>query len=976
MLRIYRIVSAVILSIFIMLSVPAVQSQGQGNNSEPTHAIPAELPSLPPMAHQPPANAGNLDDFIPPGANVIPVDIELPGGPITPPGPPNPPPVPTINPPGPPITLPVTIPFNGLGTNVVSFDEGQLAVVIEQNTMAANSDLLFTVQPVPNYPLTATNSISNPVDSLHLLHFQLDMLQNGVPANHFAKPVRIVLDMRSLTGDLNPVYDGNYFLAYEDENEPGLWHDVPITVHQESGLISAEVSHFSTWVGGSRPERWNPSFVPATVSEFSGAATYNYPIDVPPGRHGLQPAVSLSYNSRSLDGAIQNIEAGDIANGWSLAQIAIMREEVTVKGDGAHLFIYHNDEFSLVLNGTSHKLEASGDSIANGTIRFYAKDAPGLKVWRYFDSSLSTDGFYWVVTTADGVQYRLGYTIDAEEYQQGDLWTTPSPTHWGKSNNRSAIAWNVDTVTDPYGNQMQYDYLTDTETETVEDSNDSINVTTRSSRLWRISYNYPNRVTSLPAANNVSRLTSTPATTIELRATSDNISAETFTDPISHILLFHNNASNPIKEYRLTHDPQSVSSSGCSRPQGTPRNTTTHVITDIRQHTNTDGDVNTNDMGYALPPVTFDYTSKVHFVDGNQSCFYFRYLWHVYNGYGGTTTFAYDSDNRDVGDYNYYGGTDTTEWPAMGYSYYVSEVRQNDGRNADVRTTYDYTSPCYNQWNTSVAVCSLPGAPEHGKLVGFATTTQTHYDYNGSTVLNKQITTFSQNAATTIGRPTRVDLKNSSNTLLSRTDTSYSTQSIGGIVNMFTYVSQTSSTQYENGTGSATLSSKVVYSYDTAHQGSTQYGNLTHIYEYDDANASTPYRTTRRWYYPNSSGNNWLVNRVGAEGVYEDGGWTQLGVTWTYYDGNSSHQTAPSKGSPTRVRQFLTDNDNCNQISSPPSGCTYLYLTAESSFAYDSYGNQTHRYGSNEYGYQAFNSSWALLAGAAPATETTNPNYL
>ena len=972
MLRVYRIIPVVILSIFIMLAVPTVQSQGQGNNSEPTHAIPAELPSLPPMAHQPPANAANLDDFTPPGATVIPVDIDLPGGPVTPtiPGPPNPP-IPTMTL---PITVPASIPLNGQLDNVVKFDEGQVAVVIEKNTIMPNSELLFQPLPVPIFPLTVTNTISDPVDSVRLLHFQLNMAQNGQPLDKFDKPVRIVLDMRSLTGDLNPVYGDNFFLAYEDENEPGLWHDVPIRVHQESGLISAEVTHFSTWVGGSRPERWTPSFVPAVVSEFSGAATYNYPIEVPPGRHGLQPAVSLSYNSRSLDGAIQDIEAGDIANGWSLAQIAIMREKVKVQSDGAHLFIHHNDEFNLVLNGVGHKLEPnpSNNPITDGTIRYYAKNAPGLKVWRYYDATLPTDGLYWVVTTADGVQYRLGYTADSEEYQQGPLWTTPSPTHWGKSNNRSAIAWNVDTVTDPYGNQMQYDYLTDTETETVEDEDDSITVTTRSSRLWRISYNYPNRITALPATKNVARLTSTPATTIHLRATSDNTGAGTFSDPVTHVLLFHNNASNPIKEYRLTNDSQSVQSSGCSRPQGNPRHTKTEVITDIRLHTNTDGDVNTNDMGYALPAVTFEYTSKVHYthpdVNPDKSCFYFRYLEKVHNGYGGTTTFSYTSDGRDIGTYAYAGGTDTTTWPIMGQHYYVTEVRQNDGRNPDVKTTYAYTSPCYDQWNTSVTTCSLPGAPEHGKLVGFASTTQTRYDYNNN-VINKQITTFSQNAATTIGRPTRVDLKDSSNTLLNRTDTSYSTQSIGGIANMFTYVSQTSSTQYANGTGSATLSNKVVYRYDTGPQGGVQYGNVTRIDEYDDANAATSYRTTNRWYYPNISGNHWLVNRVAAESTFNGG--TQLGATWTYYDGNNNHQASPSKGSPTRVRHFLTSNDNCNQTPNPPSGCAHYYLTAESSFAYDSYGNQTHQYGSNEYGYQAMDSNWNLLAGAAPATETT-----
>ena len=980
----------------------------QEGGGEPTFAAPSELPSIPPMVYQPPPNATHLNDFIPPGAIVIPVPVQLPGGPLTPTFPlplpilepplsptipvplPSPsatvtplptiPSLPTVEPTvTPPISLPLPIPLNGTITNVVSFDQGQLAVVVEANTVVANSQLLFTALPVPDYPLTATNSISDPVGSLRLMHFQLDMLQEGRSADDFGKPVRIVLDMRALTNGLNPIYEGNYFLAYEDENEPGLWHEVPITVHQDSGLISAEVTHFSTWVGGSRPERWNPSLVKPTVSAFSGAATYHYPMDVPPGRNGLQPGLSLSYNSRALDGAIQDLEAGDIANGWSLAQIAIMRQGVKVKDWSGPLYIYHPDVFSLVLNGTSYELKPDGNSVTNGTIRFYAKDAPGLKVWRYYNSSLDTDGLYWVVTTADGVQYRLGYTADSEEYQKGTLWDATALTHWGKSNNRSAIAWNVDTVTDPFGNQMQYDYFTNSQSETVSYRTNSgvkhsITFTTYSSRLQLISYNYPNTVSSLPATNNVVRLMTTPATTIRLRATSDI--NPTFKDPISHILIFHNNNNSPIKEYRISSEAQQVPSSGCSRA-GSPRNTTTHVVTAISLHTNTDGQVSTQDMGYALPPVTFDYTSLVHYVHPNvnpdKSCFYFRYLEKVYTGYGGKTTFTYTSDNRDVGGYEYYSGTDKTQWPEIGHNYYVTQVEYDDGRNDPVKTTYDYTTPCYDQTDSGVNRCNTSTSPQYGNIVGFATTTQTNYDYNGSTILNKQTTTFSQNANNTIGRPTQVDFMNSSSTLLSRTDYSYTTESIGGIANMFSYNSQTVSTQYQSGLGSAALSSKVVYAYDPVYQGNTgtQYGNLTHIYEYDDAAAATPYRTTRHWYYPNSSGNYWLVNHVGATGVYQGNGWTHLSARWTYYDGNSSHQTAPTQGAVTRSRQLLTDNENCNQISSPPPGCIYLYLTAESSYGYDSYGNQTHQYGSNEYHYQAFDNNWIPIPGSAPATETT-----
>ena len=41
------------------------------------------------------------------------------------------------------------------------------------------------------------------------------------------------------------------------------------------------------------------------VGEFSGAAIYDYPINLPPGRNGMTPAVQLTYNSQ--DSSFDNI---------------------------------------------------------------------------------------------------------------------------------------------------------------------------------------------------------------------------------------------------------------------------------------------------------------------------------------------------------------------------------------------------------------------------------------------------------------------------------------------------------------------------------------------------------------------------------------------------------------------------------------------------------------------------------------------
>jgi hypothetical protein len=149
------------------------------------------------------------------------------------------------------------------------------------------------------------------------------------------------VDLRELAKDLDESYT-SYFLAYRDEEEPTIWHEVPITVHQEDGLISAEVSHFSDWAAGAHPTQWTPGWNPPAVSNFSGAATYNYPIEVPPGRNGLQPNLALSYNSRSIDGLIHSPTHGDVATGWSMEDISIIRVGIKVDVINQKLTLIHS----------------------------------------------------------------------------------------------------------------------------------------------------------------------------------------------------------------------------------------------------------------------------------------------------------------------------------------------------------------------------------------------------------------------------------------------------------------------------------------------------------------------------------------------------------------------------------------------------------------------------------------------------------
>ncbi|MBX3058575.1 MAG: hypothetical protein KF770_19090 [Anaerolineae bacterium] len=208
-------------------------------------------PEQPDMAYQPPADADELSDFLPPAGEII---AAPPAEPITPTLPVTPtlPFTPTI-----PITSSTSVTVTEPITKLVSFEEGKVAVVFEEGTLTETAEIQLTLLPLPQDPLTATNTLSNPVDSLVLQKFQIEVAQDGeIVSDEFAKPVRLIVDLRSLMGQLDASYQTwTYYLAYQHENDPDIWIEVPLDVYQPDGLLSAEVTHFSNWAAGVRPDR-------------------------------------------------------------------------------------------------------------------------------------------------------------------------------------------------------------------------------------------------------------------------------------------------------------------------------------------------------------------------------------------------------------------------------------------------------------------------------------------------------------------------------------------------------------------------------------------------------------------------------------------------------------------------------------------------------------------------------------------------
>ncbi len=158
------------------------------------------------------------------------------------------------------------------------------------------------------------------------------------------------------------------------------------------------------------------------ADESSGALTLSYPIKVPPGRNGMEPSLSLSYNSRSQE----NVNVAGF--GWS-ADIPYL-ERINRRGS-EHLYSDYyfrsswDDELassSLVNN------ELYGAKVENGAFRKYEYKS---QQW-------------WKVTDKNGTVYTFGTTTD---------------TRLDDPNNSAHVyRWMLEKMEDTNGNSITYSY--------------------------------------------------------------------------------------------------------------------------------------------------------------------------------------------------------------------------------------------------------------------------------------------------------------------------------------------------------------------------------------------------------------------------------------------------------------------------------------------------------------------------------------
>ncbi len=225
-------------------------------------------------------------------------------------------------------------------------------------------------------------------------------------------------------------------LAYWDAQRT-QWIPLASTVDGANHTVTAQTTHFTDYglVAGPNLQPYLPHVQSAEPNLFVGAATASYDIEVPPGRKGLAPKLSLSYSSSAIDMMDAFQQSSLVGTGWSFSNSYIGRDlRSTVGGE--------DDVFSLVLNG-------SGYDLVKGTDGYYHTSQE--QYWR-----ISFDGANnrWLVTMNDGTQHQYGYSSNSRAIQylrDGD------PEHVFET----TYAWWLERVIDTHNNQIKYTYLHD-----------------------------------------------------------------------------------------------------------------------------------------------------------------------------------------------------------------------------------------------------------------------------------------------------------------------------------------------------------------------------------------------------------------------------------------------------------------------------------------------------------------------------------
>ncbi len=585
--------------------------------------------------------------------------------------------------------------------------------------------------------------------------------RQGQGVHAFVEPLKFTIDLTAF--GLRPGMDGRLLWFGYFNEEAQLWERIPFGLDDSGGRlkIKASVDHFSSFaVNAEGNPGWSLLYNEPQVNDFTGAATFSYPIDLPPGANGIQPGLALTYNNQQVSGLHGWYQSDWVGHGWSLNTVEIVRElGNATTNHGAEC----TSKFTLLFNGTGYTLiAANGDPTSLG--RYYTQEESSLYIERVsggMDQGAGDDAVYWynntireywIVKDANGTEYRIGYKGLAEQLVRSDNQGTCSSreikTLRSLNDNGSgdttrsyfAFRWRLDRITDVYGNAADLNYAESRYRVCTNpnDPNQGIDdyFGDRANYLSSISY------------NNVTVQFSRSSRDDQPGGDGHGRCGKLFfqSDYLSQISVRVNNT--PARSYQFGY---TTSFDTERTPGGNLLNMSGMASRRLTSIQETGYDANGQNPA-AMPPTTMSYLEFKNFdkrcmagvncPPPNNSCggnpfdcieYHYWHLWRVHNGYGTTAEFYYESDGRTAFWYYDGGHTYRVTMKTIGYAPNADSVPAGTSFHPLLYWLYSYNRPCYNQTDTSSdalgtggTICPAPPPANPsgvGRLVGHETVT-------------------------------------------------------------------------------------------------------------------------------------------------------------------------------------------------------------------------------------------------------------
>lgn len=231
--------------------------------------------------------------------------------------------------------------------------------------------------------------------------------------------------------EANTVISNEINTELQTELQRGIQNDAEIDLSEEMKRVQGEQNYEYITSGETDGEEdyypgLNPIENQMTVNadEQTGAASYSFPITLPPGRSGLQPNLALSYNSQNAD------KESILGLGWN-TPIAYI-ERIPRKGIDQ---LYDENYFYSSLSGEILPITLTDET--HGT--YGAKVETG----NFLNYEFTSDN-KWIVTTKTGTKYTFGKTSASRQ---------DDPTDQNR-----IYRWMIEGVRDTNDNFIKYEY--------------------------------------------------------------------------------------------------------------------------------------------------------------------------------------------------------------------------------------------------------------------------------------------------------------------------------------------------------------------------------------------------------------------------------------------------------------------------------------------------------------------------------------